>query len=50
MVNTRQDSTRQDRILARKLNKFLPLSADELKCLAEMQSAPVSLSRRKVRD
>jgi hypothetical protein len=27
-------------ILARKLNTFLPLSSDELRCLAEIQSRP----------
>jgi CRP-like cAMP-binding protein len=40
MVNMRPDS-----VLARKLNTFLPLSAGELKCLAEMQSAPVTVKK-----
>jgi CRP-like cAMP-binding protein len=42
MVNMRPDS-----ILARKLNTFLPLSADELECLAAMQSEPISMRRGK---
>jgi CRP-like cAMP-binding protein len=33
--------------LARKLNKFLPLSADELKCLGEIQSVPVRVKKGK---
>lgn len=40
MVNPRLDS-----VLARKLNTFLPLSPDELTCLAEIQSAPVTVKR-----
>lgn len=36
-----------DSILARKLNTFLPLSRDELKCLAEMQSTPLKVKRGK---
>jgi CRP-like cAMP-binding protein len=32
-------------ILARKLNTFLPLSSDELKCLAEIQSQPFPVAR-----
>jgi CRP-like cAMP-binding protein len=43
MVNTRQDS-----ILARKLNKFLPLSGAELSYLAEMQSTPVKVKKGKL--
>lgn len=42
MVNTRFDS-----VLARKLNAFLPLTRDELKCLAEIQSSPVAVKRGK---
>ena len=42
MVNMRPDS-----ILARKLNTFVPLSVDELNCLAEIQSAPVKVKRGK---
>ena len=40
MVNTRFDS-----VLARKLNTFLPLARDELKCLAEIQSMPLAVKR-----
>ena len=32
--------TRFDSALAKKLNTFVPLSPDELKCLAEMQATP----------
>ena len=42
MVNTRLDS-----VLARKLNTFLPLSSDELECLAEIQSTPLTVERGK---
>ena len=35
MANTQFDSA-----LAKKLNTFVPLSPDELKCLAEMQRQP----------
>jgi len=42
MVQTRSDS-----VLARKLNTFLPLSADELKYLAEMQSTTLKVRRNK---
>ena len=38
---------RPDSALARKLNAFLPLSADELNCLAEIQSAPIGVKRGK---
>lgn len=34
-----------DSVLARKLSTFVALSADELKCLAELQSNPVKLKR-----
>jgi CRP-like cAMP-binding protein len=37
----------RDSFLARKLNKFLPLSADELNCLAEIQAAPIRVKRGK---
>jgi CRP-like cAMP-binding protein len=40
MVTMRPDSA-----LARKLNTFLPLTADELNCLAEIQSAPIRVKR-----
>lgn len=40
MVNARFDS-----VLARKLNTFLPLSPDELKCLAEVQFPPTKVKR-----
>lgn len=40
MVNARFDS-----VLARKLNTFLPLSPDELKCLAEVQFPAVKVKR-----
>ena len=33
--------------LAKKLNTFLPLSPDELKCLADIQSAPLAVKRGK---
>jgi CRP-like cAMP-binding protein len=36
-----------DSALSRKLNKFLPLSPDEMKCLAEMQSTPVKVKKGK---
>jgi len=32
-------------LLARKLNTFLPMSQDELKCLAQIQSAPLAVKR-----
>jgi CRP-like cAMP-binding protein len=35
-------------ILARKLSKFLPLGPEEMNCLAEMQSAPVTVKRGKL--
>ena len=38
---------RPDSALARKLNTFMPLSADELDCLAEIQSAPIKVKRGK---
>jgi CRP-like cAMP-binding protein len=34
-----------DSVLARKLNRFLPLTAAELACLEDIQSAPVKLKR-----
>ena len=34
-----------DSALAKKLNAFLPLSPDELKCLADIQSAPLTVKR-----
>jgi CRP-like cAMP-binding protein len=34
-------------VLAKKLNTFLPLSPDELKCLAEIQSMPLAVKRGK---
>jgi CRP-like cAMP-binding protein len=37
----------RDSFLARKLNKFLPLSAEELNCLAEIQAAPIRVKRGK---
>ncbi len=40
-------TTQFDSVLARKLNTFLALSADELKCLAEMQSTPLKVKRGK---
>ena len=40
-------TTQFDSILARKLNTFLPLSRDELECLAEMQSKPLKVKRGK---
>ena len=40
MANTQPHS-----VLARKLNTFLPLSADELSCLADMQSKPRQVKR-----
>ncbi len=36
-----------DSVLARKLNAFLPLSKEELKCLAGIQSKPVVIQRGK---
>ena len=36
-----------DSVLARKLSTFLPLGSDELKCLAEIQSAPIKVRRGK---
>jgi CRP-like cAMP-binding protein len=42
MVNTRFDG---GGILARKLNTFLPLTPDELKCLDEIQSQPFPVKR-----
>jgi CRP-like cAMP-binding protein len=38
-------TTHFDSVLARKLNAFLPLSRDELSCLADIQSAPVKMKR-----
>lgn len=32
-------------LLARRLNTFLPMSQDELRCLAQMQSAPLAVKR-----
>jgi len=32
-------------LLARKLNAFLPLTPEELKCLAAMQSKPLTVKR-----
>jgi hypothetical protein len=43
MVNTRFDG---GGILARKLNTFLPLTPDELKCLDEIQSQPFPVKAR----
>lgn len=40
-------STHVDSVLARKLNTFLPLSPDELKCLAEIQSPRMTVKRGK---
>ena len=40
-------STHVDSVLARKLNTFLPLSADELSCLAEIQSPAMTVKRGK---
>ena len=40
-------SANVDSALARKLNTFLPLSPDELKCLAEVQSPPMTVQRGK---
>jgi CRP-like cAMP-binding protein len=34
-------------ILAKKLSTFLPLTSEELKCLADMQAAPVTVKRGK---
>ena len=42
MVNTSFDG---GGILARKLNTFLPLTPDELNCLAEIQSQPFPVKR-----
>jgi CRP-like cAMP-binding protein len=39
--------SRFDSPLAKKLNTFLPLSPDELKCLADIQSAPRAVKRGK---
>jgi CRP-like cAMP-binding protein len=39
------DNPQFDSVLAKKLNAFLPLTANERKCLAEMQSAPVMVKR-----
>ena len=36
-----------DSALATKLSTFLPLSPDELKCLAEIQSPPLAVKRGK---
>ena len=38
---------RFDSVLARKLSTFIPLSPDELKCLAEMQSKTLEVRRNK---
>jgi CRP-like cAMP-binding protein len=38
-------AARLDNVLAEKLNRFLPLSRQELKCLAEMQANPVNVRR-----
>ena len=40
-------STHVDSVLARKLNAFLPLTSNELNCLAEIQSPPVTVKRGK---
>lgn len=40
MTNTQFES-----VLARKLNTFMPLTRDELTCLAEIQSVPLRMSR-----
>jgi CRP-like cAMP-binding protein len=40
-------SAQFDSIFARKLNTFLPLSRDEMKCLAAMQSTPLKVKRGK---
>jgi CRP-like cAMP-binding protein len=40
MIHTRFDS-----VLARKLSTFLPLTPEELKCLAEIQSTPLTVKR-----
>ena len=37
--------TQPDGVFARKLHAFFPLSADELSCLADIQSAPQALKR-----
>jgi len=36
-----------DSVLARKLSTFIPLSSDELNCLAEVQSPPMTVKRGK---
>jgi CRP-like cAMP-binding protein len=41
------DSSRFDTVLAKKLSRFVPLSADELRCLADIQSAPIAVRRGK---
>lgn len=41
------DRPNVDSVLAKKLNTFLPLSPGELRALADMQSAPVSVKRGK---
>jgi CRP-like cAMP-binding protein len=38
-------TTHFDSVLARKLNTFLPLTRQELDCLADIQSAPVKMKR-----
>lgn len=38
-------TTHFDSVLVRKLNKFLPLTSQELACLADIQSAPVKMKR-----
>jgi CRP-like cAMP-binding protein len=40
-------NTQFDSVLAKKLNTFLPLTPKELKALAEMQSAPLTVKRGK---
>jgi CRP-like cAMP-binding protein len=38
-------TTPLDSVLARKLSRFVPLSSDELKCLAEIQASPSTVTR-----
>src|SRR4029450_8680899 len=38
-------STRLDSVLAKKLNTFVTLTSDELKCLADMQSSVMKVER-----
>jgi CRP-like cAMP-binding protein len=45
--NARRNKPDFSGVLARKLNRFMPMSPDEVACLADMQSSPVKVPRGK---